>query len=122
MSIYKDFNIEINSFLFLLTISLSLSFWYASIKFAPLNLSQDNFSANNTIKVFPNPVNSVLNLELASEASKLQVVNLLGQVLIEKEESMHKEMTVDMSHLKSGAYIINVTIDGKIQSVKVIKK
>lgn len=99
-----------------------LNVFAASIKFAPLNLSQDNFSANNTIKVFPNPVNSVLNLELASEASKLQVVNLLGQVLIEKEESMHKEMTVDMSHLKSGAYIINVTIDGKIQSVKVIKK
>ncbi|MCO6163885.1 T9SS-dependent choice-of-anchor J family protein [Flavobacterium sp. NRK F7] len=94
----------------------------ASIKYPSINLANPDFLDTNTIKFFPNPVNSLLNLELTSEASKLQVINLLGQVLIEKEENLKKEMTVDMSHLQSGAYIINVTIEGKIQSVKVIKK
>ncbi len=94
----------------------------ASIKFASTALSEVGFVDNNMVKVYPNPVNSILNLELKSEASRVQVVNLLGQILIDQSVDNQKITQVDMSHLQSGAYLINITIDGKIQNMKVIKE
>ncbi|WP_159779139.1 T9SS-dependent choice-of-anchor J family protein [Flavobacterium sp. 9AF] len=93
----------------------------ASIKFAVPNLSQGNFSNESVVKLYPNPVSSILNLEMKYEATNVQVVNLLGQVMIDEKISNQKTATIDMSSLNKGAYIINVTVDGKIQSTKVIK-
>ncbi|NHN24697.1 T9SS type A sorting domain-containing protein [Flavobacterium jejuense] len=93
----------------------------ASIKFPSTPLSTDGFVKENSIKFYPNPVSSILNLEYNAEFSKVQVVNLVGQILIDKVVNNESSTQIDMSYLTSGAYMVNVTIDGKVETIKVIK-
>ncbi|WP_242094597.1 T9SS type A sorting domain-containing protein [Aestuariivivens sediminicola] len=64
------------------------------------------------VKVYPNPTSQELNIEL-NQRAELQCVNLhnaLGQIVMSG-----KELRVDVSHLKSGLYFIQViTKNGKI--------
>lgn len=83
-------------------------------------LNSSSFDTAN-FKAYPNPVNDILNLEYKSEMSNVQVINLLGQTVINRTVNATSTQ-VDMSQLNAGAYIVNVTIDGAIQTIKVVKK
>ena len=74
-----------------------------------------------SFKAYPNPVKDVLSLEYTSDITSVSVFNLLGQEVFAKTVNA-TTAKVDMSQLNSGAYIVNVTIDGVTQVVKVIKE
>ena len=93
----------------------------ASIKFATSSLGTDGFVLKNDVKWYPNPVSSILNLEFNKEVSKVQILNLVGQILIDKVITNESTTQIDVSSLTSGTYIVNVTMEGKVESIKVIK-
>jgi hypothetical protein len=86
---------------------------------API-LSADNFDSTS-FTAYPNPVNDMLNLSYSSEIYSVKVINLLGQELFTKKVS-NNSTQIDMSNLPAGTYIVNMTIDNAIKSIKVIKK
>ncbi|MBN8640265.1 MAG: T9SS type A sorting domain-containing protein [Flavobacteriales bacterium] len=75
----------------------------------------------NEIKLYPNPVIDVLNISSTESMSKIEVVNMLGQVVFVKTID-ELETTVDMSRYSTGTYIIKVLVDTKVEIFKVIKK
>ncbi|MFN7014323.1 MAG: T9SS type A sorting domain-containing protein, partial [Bacteroidia bacterium] len=83
-------------------------------------LSNDSFD-NTAFKVYPNPVKDMLNLSYNTEISKVQVVNMLGQIVINRNMNA-TEGQIDMSGLNSGAYIVNVTVGDSVKTIKVIKQ
>ncbi|NHN28165.1 T9SS type A sorting domain-containing protein, partial [Flavobacterium jejuense] len=70
---------------------------------------------------YPNPVKDMLNLEYTSDITSISIFNLLGQEVLSKEVNS-TSVKVNMSQLNSGAYIVNITIDGEQQVIKVIKE
>ncbi|RKS00545.1 T9SS type A sorting domain-containing protein [Flavobacterium sp. 102] len=83
-------------------------------------LGREEFEANN-LKVYPNPVVDVLNISFTGIIAKVEVVNLLGQ-LVDAKFNNATESQIDMSRLASGTYLIRITIDDNVKTVKVIKK
>lgn len=83
-------------------------------------LSNNNFD-NYAFKAYPNPVKDILNLSYTSEMSKVQVINMLGQVVIDRNINT-TEGQINMSGLNSGAYVVNVTVGDIVKTIKVIKQ
>jgi hypothetical protein len=83
-------------------------------------LSNNNFD-NYAFKAYPNPVNDILKLSYTTEMSKVQVINMLDQVVIDRNINA-TEGQINMSELNSGAYIVNVTVGDTVKTIKVIKQ
>ena len=84
------------------------------------SLGNASFDTSNFV-AYPNPVKDVLNLSYKSEISNVKVINLLGQEVVNAKANTN-DVQVDMSALNAGVYIVNVTVDDTVHSIKVIKE
>lgn len=71
------------------------------------SLSIDNITLNNTIELYPNPTNSILNVKTKNNniIEQITFTNALGQI-VGKEKINHSEATFDVSHYSKGIYIV----------------
>lgn len=69
---------------------------------------------------YPNPVTDILNLSYSKNIDKVQVMNLLGQEVQTKAINA-TNAKVDMSNLASGTYLVKVTSDNQVKTLKVVK-
>jgi len=83
-------------------------------------LSTDSFEASR-VRMYPNPATNVLNIESSTSIEKVTVYNVLGQQVI--SEIPNKALvTLDVSALQVGVYVVKTTIDGNVSSSKFIKE
>ena len=75
----------------------------------------------NELKLHPNPVTDILNIEYTNELTNVSVFNMLGQEVISNDQST-TSTTVDMSRLPSATYLVKVTSENVSKTFKVIKK
>jgi trimeric autotransporter adhesin len=73
------------------------------------------------LSYYPNPVQDVLTLNYADTIDSVEVVNILGQKVYQKDFAS-TEAKVDMNKLPAGTYIVNVVSKGLTKNIKVIKK
>lgn len=85
------------------------------------NLSTDEIKTSEKATLYPNPVTNVLNIDAKNQINQVKVYNMAGQQVLSKEASS-KSSQVDMSTLKSGVYLVEVTSDSITTTYKVIKK
>jgi hypothetical protein len=83
-------------------------------------LSSGSFDKSNFI-AYPNPVKDVLNLSYNSVINNVRVVNLLGQEVLNVKSNTN-DVQVNMSALNAGAYIVNITVEDAVHTIKVIKE
>ena len=83
-------------------------------------------SENTSIQkiiVYPNPVVNDIHITGTKNIIKLQIVNLIGQVVAEQFTNGLQTEKVDLSGINPGAYIINLyDTQGSIVTKKIIKK
>ena len=77
----------------------------------------------NNLKVYPNPANSILNLELSKFIGKenynIKIINIIGETIFE-DKSVEE---INVSELKSGIYFLQLYYKKKLISVaKIIKE
>lgn len=83
-------------------------------------LAVDTFGTNG-FSAYPNPVKNILNISNSTSISKVQVVNLLGQEMIVK--SMNETQgQLDVSELSAGTYLVKVTSDNQVKTIKIVKE
>jgi len=70
---------------------------------------------------FPNPAQNTLNISAQTEVQKIILVNLVGQIVLEKQIDATNSQ-IDMSRLTSGVYLMQVSANGQIGTYKVIKE
>ncbi|HWR33367.1 MAG TPA: T9SS type A sorting domain-containing protein [Chitinophagaceae bacterium] len=77
------------------------------------------FNANNTIRVYPNPVQTELNIVINTYFLKneIEIYNSMGQLML-KTSDVQK---LNVSHLSKGIYLIKVNCKGKYYVSKFIK-
>lgn len=91
-------------------------------------VSNDNNSLNfepTSVETFPNPTTGLVNVQLknaeTSETS-IQVLNTLGQIVIEKQVQDTNTIEIDLSKEISGMYILHI-VNGNTQlTEKIIKE
>ena len=83
-------------------------------------LSLPTFNTSS-IKAYPNPVKDMLNLISDKMISKVQVTNLLGQVVLEKAVNTTNGQ-INVSNLASGTYLVKITSEDLVKTIKVIKE
>lgn len=83
-------------------------------------LANANFNVS-TFSAFPNPVKNMLNLSYDKNISNVAVFNVLGQEVISKTNNA-KEAKIDLSQLANGTYMVKVTAENAINTIKVVKQ
>lgn len=80
-------------------------------------LGVNEFSENETMKIYPNPANEILNLELENSTT-ISIVNMLGEEVY--QGNVNANSSIDVSGFSSGIYFIKDLNNG--QAIKFIKK
>ncbi len=84
------------------------------------------FSTNefdkSDIEIYPNPVNSILNIDLQNKNFTLfKLVTLEGKEILKLSlEKLHNE--INLSQFSMGIYFVNLETDGKTISFKIVKE
>lgn len=104
----------------------------------PAFFSIDNFTTgqnvgiaenliNQTINLFPNPANDVVNIHFNTESfvnSTISIYNSIG-ALVKTETTIfnsgNNTISLDVQNLKSGLYFVEIVADTKKQTIKLIK-
>lgn len=98
-----------------------LSYAYNDVPDAAINAGSTTLSVNETaakldIKVFPNPTSSFVTINTTSNIEKAQLVNLSGK-RINLNITNNK---IDLRHIKQGIYLLQLAIDNKQHTKKLI--
>jgi hypothetical protein len=79
---------------------------------------------NNTIEGFvyyPNPAGSTLNLSAQDTIENVVIYNMLGQKVLDQNVNAPTS-ELNVSNLATGAYILQVSVNGQIGTYKILKK
>ncbi|WP_298222996.1 T9SS type A sorting domain-containing protein [Flavobacterium sp.] len=76
---------------------------------------------NAAFDYYPSPVKDVLTLSYNKNITSVAVFNLLGQEVMTKSTSANLSQ-IDMSNLAKGTYLVKVTADNQLKTIKVIKE
>ncbi len=75
----------------------------------------------SAVSVYPNPSNSVVNIELTSDISQVVVYNYVGQVVYEQNVTKSQTIQLNVRNYESGAYLVKfITRAGESFTKKVV--
>lgn len=104
-----------------ITTAMVSNVWYDNIYLHKNTiLSSDNFAVSQ-VKLHPNPIASTLNIEALANIQSIAIYNIIGQEVMTKEANS-STISLDVSSLNSGVYVIKTMIDGNVSSTKFIKE
>ncbi|NNK87266.1 MAG: T9SS type A sorting domain-containing protein [Flavobacteriaceae bacterium] len=84
-------------------------------------LSEPSLENESALKYYPNPVTSNLSLQAQKTIDNVSVYNMLGQRVMDLRPDT-TDLQVDMSTLSQGSYFVKLSIDGVIETIRIIKK
>jgi hypothetical protein len=87
-------------------------------------LGIEDFKNQTTFSIFPNPTNSILNLQLAPNFvnGTINIFNLLGKQVLTKEINSNNFAPLDVTTLSKGLYLIKVTSGNNTQTKRFVKQ
>ncbi|SFU76175.1 Por secretion system C-terminal sorting domain-containing protein [Pustulibacterium marinum] len=93
-----------------------------SIDSEDASLASESFKNETNFTYYPNPVNQqLLTINTTKTIQQINVYNLLGQNVLAVTPNM-ANYTLNMSDLTAGSYLLQVTVDGTTETVKIIKQ
>lgn len=91
-----------------------------NIKYGTRTLTTNNdFSTKSRIEIYPNPATSNLTIISDLEINKISVFAMNGQKVMETSENLNE---INIDHLNSGMYLIEIQSETGIEKLKFIKK
>ena len=97
--------------------SFDTLFTYAAC--SPLDDSQ--ILTNNLFKVYPNPSNGIFTIESALEIQEIELVNAMGQTILNVAAIQSETYLLDIQNFKEGIYLLKVsTTENKLFYEKLI--
>jgi hypothetical protein len=86
-------------------------------------LGNEVFNTKNTISLYPNPANNLLNLKSDFEIQHIEVYDIFGKLILEKDfKEISAEVQIDIENLSSGLYLLVVQSDSAKKVLKFIKQ
>ena len=72
--------------------------------------------------VYPNPSNGFVNVEFTgtvAEQASLRVMDISGRLVSESSANTNDIVTLNLSSIASGTYILEVSIDGAVSQTRI---
>lgn len=88
-------------------------------------LGTSTFDAFDTISIYPNPADNVLNIALGDRGNlpeAYSIYNNLGQLIAQKAISSTADLSINTSDLSSGIYFIRIEKESAVKTLKFLKK
>jgi hypothetical protein len=85
----------------------------------PLSVEEETFIKG--LKVFPNPTDDFLKVQAGQMMEQVSLYNIFGQEVYSKRANT-ENLTIDMSNLSSGMYLLRIFTGNSSTSKKIIKK
>lgn len=80
----------------------------------------ENTIQENSLSYYPNPVNNEFTIKTQKNIQEIKIYNTVGQVV--KSFSLNMNVThLDLSQLETGTYFVKVIIDGKPETLRIVK-
>ena len=73
------------------------------------------------LNIYPNPATDMINISYPTSIESIEMFDLTGRKILSKTVS-EKETQLNISHLNSGIYILNIKTDEGLGSKRIIKK
>ena len=92
------------------------------------DISSDLVEVENNSEVlvsaFPNPSNGrfCIQIKNAENIDNIEVINIQGITVYKTGSEPYNEIFIDITNQPTGTYLVNVSLNGKIQTTKIIKK
>ncbi len=86
-----------------------------------LHIGINENSLQNSIVIYPNPANDLLNVKLSQQFESVEITNMLGQVLYSNKVT-DSFLQINISSYSSGVYFIRMKGDNGIATKKFIKE
>jgi len=84
-------------------------------------LSTDSFGVLDNLKVYPNPSNSVWNIESPNTViEQVEVYDLLGKNVLTLSPN-NRNVEIDASQLVNGLYLAKLTANGSTKTIRLVK-
>ncbi len=85
---------------------------------------QNNLALLDLATLFPNPSNDIITISLPDNKDQvnLELRNLAGQLIQEKHYNQKSKLTLDISNLKNGIYIVSLKGKNSYTNLKFVKK
>ncbi len=74
------------------------------------------------VRIFPNPVSDVLNIETDQEVTGFEVLNFLGDRIYSEIYLAAKNISISMKDNPEGIYLLKITFPNRTIVIKVVKK
>ncbi|WP_162843302.1 T9SS type A sorting domain-containing protein [Ichthyenterobacterium magnum] len=86
-------------------------------------LGIDDFENSSSFSVYPNPTDSMLNIQLKSGISNgnLEVFDILGKLVLSQGLNSENLSEINVAHLNSGLYLIKISAEDKSETQRFIK-
>jgi len=85
---------------------------------------QTNDAGSDILKLYPNPTSGLLKVEMLKETTikQMYICDMSGKtvVTIDKSQFTDKQITINLSHLATGNYILNLQTEKQIINRKII--
>lgn len=87
------------------------------------NIDLLNVDLSDDIRVFPNPTNDILNIEIINieNVYSIELINSLGGHIVHRKIENDKYVKMNISNFKEGIYFLKINMTDKIVIRKVIK-
>ena len=89
-----------------------------------ITLKTNKYLVSNDFKIYPNPASKQVNLSFDNtlEKANLKIVSTLGQTILEKQNLSGNSLSLDVSNLSKGTYILRITNGISILNKKLVKE
>ena len=89
---------------------------------APLGI--EDFKNNITFNISPNPVNSILNIQLSKNIvdGNVTIFDILGKQILVKRLNQNNLTQINVSNLSKGMYLVKVSSRNNTQTKRFIKE
>ena len=103
---------------------MAWGWWFDDVKVTGINIDKTSISQENIdkdkVKIYPNPVNDILNISAPENIESVKIINSIGQ-LIYQEKVNTNELKINTNNYKSGFYIISIKTKAQLITRKIIK-
>jgi hypothetical protein len=88
------------------------------LTFAKINTLIEKQNDLSGLKLYPNPVNEILNIETSSELNEIKMFDSTGRIIFYGKG----KKTIDTTNLSKGVYVVQLTLDnGVTKTASIIK-
>jgi len=85
------------------------------------DLTVNAIEINHNIKVYPNPTSGMLNIE-GINSGTLSISNVIGERVLFQDASGDDFGNINLENLPTGLYMLTISSENKISTIKVVKK